>query len=189
MQIPKCELPKVIIRHNIGPISADKSRLLLLGQCHCLHRSSAGPTTAAIFDPLNSPTFIRNLAQYWSYTEPIVIFKMASSSEIRRARFGLMDGALLGHVSLLPRQTILKVRKSEFGTALARCCAENKYWRPEFGPTLAAKCISELSFQKRHNIGNRSSATLLPILGQCWASIAVCIRQVLGRRRQPFSTF
>ena len=37
-----------------------------------------------------------------------------------------MDGTLLGHVSLLPRQTILEVRKSEFGSALARCCAEDK---------------------------------------------------------------
>ena len=27
----------------------------------------------------------------------------------------------------------------------------------------------ELSFQQQHDIGNRSSATLLPMLGQCWA--------------------
>ena len=131
---PTCELPKEIIRHNIGPISAAKSRLLLLGRCHCLHRSSAGPTMAAFFDCLNLLTSSRNLAQYRPYTKPIVIFTMASSSESRRARVGLMDGTLLGHVSLLPRQTILKVRKPEFGTALARCCAENKCWEPEFGP-------------------------------------------------------
>ena len=135
----KCELPKVIIRLNIGPILAAKSRLLLLGQCHCLHWSSAGPTSAAFFDYLNSPTFSQNLAQYRPYTKPIVIFTMASSSESRRARVGLMDGTLLGHVSLLPRQTILQVRKPEFGTVLARCCAKNKYWRPEIGPELAAK--------------------------------------------------
>ena len=133
-----CELPKVIIRHNIGPISAAKSRTLLLGQCHCLHRSSAGPTTAAFFDCLNLPTFSRNLAQYRPYTKPIVSFTMASSSESRRARVGLMDGTLLGHVSLLPRQTILEVRKPEFGTAWAHFWAENKCWRPEFGPELAA---------------------------------------------------
>ena len=148
----------MIIRHNIGPISAAKSWLLLLGQCHYLHRSSAGPTTAAFFDSLNLPTFSRNLAQYRPYTKPIVIFTMASSSESRRARVGLMDGTLLGHVLLSPWQTILEVRKSEFGTALARCCSENKCWRPEFGPELAAKCIPELSFQKRHDIGSRSSA-------------------------------
>ena len=115
----KCELPKVIIRLNIGPILAAKSRLLLLGQCHCLHWSSAGPTSAAFFDYLNSPTFSRNLAQYRHYTKPIVIFTMASSSESRRARVGLMDGTLL-----LPRQTILEVRKPEFGTALARCVSK-----------------------------------------------------------------
>ena len=126
LSIPRCELPKVIIRHNIGPISTAKSRLLLLGQCHYLHRSSAGPTTAAFLNCLNLPTFIRNLAQYWPYTKPIVIFTMASSSEVKRARFGLMDGSLLGHVSFLSRQTILEVRKPEFGTTLARCCAENK---------------------------------------------------------------
>ena len=57
-----------------------------------------------------------------------------------------MDGTLLGRVSLLPRQTNLEVRKLEFGTALDRCCAENKCWRPVFGPELAAKCILELSF-------------------------------------------
>ena len=104
--VPKCELSKVIIRHNIGPISAAKSRLLLLGMCNCLHRSSAGPTMAAFVDCLNWPTFGRNLAQYRPYTKPIVIFTMASSSESRRARVGLMDGTLLGHVSLLPWQTI-----------------------------------------------------------------------------------
>ena len=150
---PKCVLPKVIIRHNIGPTSAAKSRLLLLDQCHCLHRSSAGPTTAAFFECLNLPTFSWNLTQYRPYTKPIVIFAMASSSESRRASVGLMDGTLLGHVSLLLRQTILEVRKPAFGTALARCCAENKCWRPE----LSAKCIPELSFQQRHDIGSQSS--------------------------------
>ena len=86
--LSKCELPKVIIRHNIGPISATKGRLLSLGQYHCLHRSSAGPTTAAFFECLNLPTFSRNLAQYRPYTKPIVIFTMASSSESRRAQSG-----------------------------------------------------------------------------------------------------
>ena len=162
-------MPKLIIRHNIGPISAAKSWLLWLGQCCCLHRPSAGPTLEAFFDSLNCPTFSRNLARYRPYTNPIVIFTMAPSSESRKARVRPMDGTLLGHVSLLPRQTILEVRKPEFGTALAHCCAENNCWRPEFGPELAAECILELSFQKRHDIGNRSSLTFLPILGQCWA--------------------
>ena len=44
------------------------------------------------------------------------------------------------HVSLLPRQTILVVRKAEFGTASAQRCAENKCWRLEFGPELSVKC-------------------------------------------------
>ena len=30
---PKCKLPKLIIRHNIGPISAANSRIWFLGQC------------------------------------------------------------------------------------------------------------------------------------------------------------
>ena len=173
---PKCELPKVIIRHNIGPISAAKSRLLLLGQCHCLHRSSAGLTTAAFFDCLNLPTYSRNLAQYRPYTKPIVIFTMASSSEGRRAGVGPMDGTLLGHVSFLPRQTILEVRKPEFGTALARFCAENKCWWPEFGQELAAKCIPELSFQQRHDIGSRSSANFWGF----WASVGPYLTSHLG---------
>ena len=79
----------MIIRHNIGPISSAKSRPLLLGQCHCLHRSSGGPTTPAFFDCLNLSTFSRNLAQYRPYTKPIVIFTMASSSESRRPESGL----------------------------------------------------------------------------------------------------
>ena len=176
MSNPKCELPKVIIRHNVGPISAAEGRLLLLGQCHCLHRSSAGPTTAAFFDCLNLPTFSRNLAQCRPYTKPIVIFTMASSYERRRARVGLMDGTLLGHVSLLPRQTILEVRKPELGTALARCCAKNKCWRPEFGPELAAKCIPELSFQQRHDIGSWSSANFW----RYWASVGPYLTSHLG---------
>ena len=166
----------MIIRHNIGPISAAKSRPLLLGQCHCLHRSSVGPTTAVFFDCLNLPTFSRNLAQYRPYTKPIVIFTMASSSESRRARVGLMDGTLLGHMSLLPRQTILEVRKPEFGTALARCCAENKCWWPEFGPALAAKCIPDLLFQQQHDIGSRSSANFW----RCWASVGPYLISHLG---------
>ena len=164
------------MRHNIGPISAAKSRLLLLGQYHCLHLSSAGPTTAAFFGCLNLPTFSRNLAQYRPYTKLIVIFTMVSSSESRRARVGLMNGTLLGHVSLLPRQTILEVIKLEFGTALARCCVENKCWRPEFGPELAAKCKPELSFQQRHDIGNRSSE----IFWRCWASVGPYLTSHLG---------
>ena len=166
----------MIIRHNIGPISAAKSRLFLSGQYHCLHWSSAGPTTAAFFDCLNIPIFSRNLAQYRLYTKPIVIFTMASSSQSRRARVGPMDGTLLGHVSLLPRQTIPEVREPEFGTALACCCAENKCWRPEFGPELAAKCIPELSFQQRHDIGRRSSANFW----RCWASVGSYLTLHLG---------
>ena len=176
IKYPKCELPKVIIRNNIGPISAAKSRLLLLGQCHCWHRSSAGPSTAVFLDCFNLPTFSRNLAQYRPYTLPIVIFIMESSSDSRRARVGLMDSTLLGHVSLLPRQTIPEVRKPELGTALAHCCAENKYWQPEFGPELAAKCILELLFQQRHNIGSRSSANFW----RCWASVGPYLTSHLG---------
>ena len=111
------------------PISAVNSRILLLGQCRCLHQSSAGPTTAAFVDCLNVPIFSRNLAQYRPYTKPIITFTMASSSESRRARVRPKDGTLLGHVSILPRQTILEMRKSEFGTALARCCAGKKRWQ------------------------------------------------------------
>ena len=166
----------MIIRHNIGPVSAAKSRLLLMGQYHCLHWSTAGPTTAAFVDCLNWPTFSWNLAQYWPYTNLIVSFTMASSSESRRARVGLMGGTLLGHVSLLPRQTIPELRKPEFGTELARCCAENKYWRPEFGPELAAKYIPELSFQQRHDIGSRSSANFW----RCWASVGPYLTSHLG---------
>ena len=154
LQHPRCELPKVIIRHNIGPISAANSQLLLLGQCSCLHRSRAGPTTAAFVDCLNLPTFSRNLVQYRPYIKPIVTFTMAYSSESRRARVRPMDGTLLCHMSLLPRQPILEVKKPEFGTAMARFCAENKCWRSGFGPELATKCIPELSFQQRHDIGS-----------------------------------
>ena len=46
---------------------------------------------------------------------------------------------------------------------------KNKCWRPKFGPEMAAKCIPELSFQQRHDIGNRSTVTFLPMLGQYWA--------------------
>ena len=127
--------------HNIGPLLAANSRLLLLGQCWRLHRSSAGSTMAAFVSCLNLQTFSRNLAQYRPYTKPIVTFTMASSSKNRRARVRPMDSTLLGSVSLLPRQTILEVRKPEFGSTSARYCAENKCWRPEFAPELAAKCI------------------------------------------------
>ena len=90
---------------------------------------------------------------------------------------GSQESAIvIGPVSLLPRQTILEVRKSEFGTALARCCAENKCWRPEFGPALAAKCIPELSFQQRHDIGSRSSANFW----RCWASVGPYLISHLG---------
>ena len=51
-----------------------------------------------------------------------------------------MDGTLLGHMSLLLRQTILEVRKPEFGTALVRCCAKNKFWRPELAAMLDQCC-------------------------------------------------
>ena len=103
-------------------------------------------------------------------------FTMASCYESTRARVWPIDGTLLGHVSLLRRQTILEVRKPEFGTASARCCAENKYWWPEFGPKMAAKCIPKLSFQQRHDIGNRSSANFC----RCWASVGPYLTLHLG---------
>ena len=112
---PKCVLPKLIIRQNIGPISAANNRLLLLDHCRFLYRSNTGPTTATFVDWLNLPTFSRNLAQYRPYTKPIVTFTMACSSESRKTRVRYMDGTLLGHGSLLPRQTILELRKPEFG--------------------------------------------------------------------------
>ena len=87
----------------------------------------------------------------------------------RRSRVQPMDDTLLGHMSILPRQIILEVRKPEFGTTSARCCAENKCWKPDFRPGLATKCIPKSSFQQRSNIGNRPSATFSPMLGQCWA--------------------
>ena len=106
----KCELPKLIIRQNIGSILA-QSRQPTAGYYYWasidfLHRSSAGPTTAAFVYRLNLPTYSRNLARCRPYTKPMVTFTMASSSESRRARVWPMDGTLLGHVSLLPRQTI-----------------------------------------------------------------------------------
>ena len=63
-QYSKCKIPKLIIRHNIGPLSAANSRLSLLGQCRRSHRSSTGPMTAAFVDCLNLPTFTQNLAQH-----------------------------------------------------------------------------------------------------------------------------
>ena len=131
---------------------------------------------------LNIP---RNLAQCRPDTKPLVTFSMASSSESRRARVRLIDGTLQGYVSRLRRQTILEVKKSEFGTALARCCAENKCWRPEFGPALAAKCIPELSFQQRHDIGSRSSANFC----RCWASVGPYLISHLGRYKTFLDSF
>ena len=124
INIPKFELPKLIIWHNIGPISVANSRLLLFEQCRRLHQPSAGPTEAAFVDSLNLPTYSWNLAQYRPCTKPIVTFTMVFSSESRRAGVQAMDGTLLGHVSLLPKQTILEVRKPEFGTASARFSAK-----------------------------------------------------------------
>ena len=74
-----------------------------------------------LVDCLNWPTFSLNLAQYRPYTKPILTFTMSSSSESRRARFRPMNSTLLGHVSLLPRQT---TENKEFGKAMGRCCAE-----------------------------------------------------------------
>ena len=42
------------MRHNIGPISAANSRLLLLGQCRHLHRSRASAETWPTIGPIPS---------------------------------------------------------------------------------------------------------------------------------------
>ena len=160
-------MPKLIIRHNLGTILAANSRLLLSGQCRRWLQSRNGTMIAAFVGCLNLPILSRNLAQYRPYTKPIGTFTMAFSSKSRRARVRPMDGTLLGHVSLLPEQTILEVRKPEFGTALIRCCDETKCWWPEFRPELASKYIIELSFQQRHDIGNRSSKHFC----RCWTSV------------------
>ena len=114
------------IRHKTGPISATKSRLLLLGECRRLHRSSPGPTTTAFFNCLNLPTFSQNLAQYRPYTRvrhrigPLLCLKQVLSARVW-ARIGC------------------QVHTEVIIPATAR------------------------------DIGNRSPATLLPMLGQCWA--------------------
>ena len=135
-------MPKVIIRNNIGPISAAKSRLLLLGQCHCLHRSSTGPTTADFFDCLNIPTFSRNLAQYRPYTKPIVIFTMASSSDSRRARVGHNIGPLLCRKQVLAARVWARIGRQVHTGVIIPATAQ--YWQPIFSKFLA-------------------------MLGQCWA--------------------
>ena len=63
-----------------------------------------------------------------------------------------------------------------FTIASSCCCAENKCWRPELGPALAAKCIPELSFQQRHDIGSRSSANFW----RCWTSVGPYLISHLG---------
>ena len=151
--IPKCELPMLIIGYWPS-LGSQESAIVIEPLSPFASVICALPTTAAFVECLILPIFSRNLAQYGPYTKLIFTFTMASSSESGRARVPPMDGTLLGHMSLLPWQTIY--------------CAENKCWRTEFGPELAAKCILELSFQQRHDIGNRSSTTFLSILGQCW---------------------
>ena len=37
--------------------------------------------------------------------------------------------------------------------ASVKCCDENRCWRPEFGPELAAKDIPELSFYPGEKVG------------------------------------
>ena len=119
--LPECELLKLIIRYNIGPISAANSRLLLLGQCHRLHRSSPGPTTAAFVDCLNLPTFSQSMAQYRPYSKPIVTLIMASGSESRRARVQLMDGTFWQ--TILERHDIGNRFLATFLPMLGQCWA------------------------------------------------------------------
>ena len=134
------------------PNSAASSRLLLLGQCRRLYRSSSGSKTAIFIDCLNLPTLSRNLAQYGPYTKPIVTFTMASSSECRRAR-------------------VTFTTSNHFGCEKTRV-------RHSIGPLLCRKQVpaarvwarigrQELLFQQRHDTGNRSSVNFW----QCWASV------------------
>ena len=106
---PKFELPKLIIGHNIGPILAANSRLLLLGQFRRFHWSTAGLMTAAFVNCLNLPTFDRNLAQYRPYNKPTVTFTMASSSESRIGR--------QVHTGVIIRAT------ARYRQHFCRCCA------------------------------------------------------------------
>ena len=135
-------MPKVIIRHNIGPISAAKSRLLLLGQCHCLHQSSAGPTTAAFFDCFNLPTFSRNLAQYRPYTKnitgPCVTFTTANHSGSEKTGVRHSIGPLLCRKQVLAARVGRQVHTGVIIPATAR------HWQPIFGKFVA-------------------------MMGQCWA--------------------
>ena len=151
---------------------AANSRLLLLGQFRRLHRSSAGLATAAFVYCLNLPTFSRNLAQYRPYTKPIFTFTMASSSQSRRARVRPMNGTLLGHVSLLPRQTILEVRKSEFGThrpvAVLKTSVRGQNWPPS-------------AYRSYHFSNGTILATdLRQHFCRCWASVGPYLTSHLG---------
>ena len=122
---------------------------------------------------LNLPTFSRNLAQYQPYTKPLVTFTMASSSQSRRARVRPMNGTLLGHVSLLPRQSILAVRKSEFGThhpvTVPKTSVRGQNWLPS-------------TYRSYHSSNGTILATdLRQHFCRCWASVGPYLTSHLGR--------
>ena len=114
------------------------------------------------------------LGQYRPYTKPIVIFTMTSSSESRRARVGLFTGPCVTFTTANHSGSEKTRVQHSIGPLLCRKC-----WRPEFGSELSTKCIPELSFQQRHDIGSRSSANFW----RCWASVGPYLTSHLGCRK------
>ena len=124
-----------------------------------------------------------NTAQYWpnlgSQQSAIVIGPV---SPLASVKCWADDGGLcwlFKFSDLQPKlfqYRILEVRKPEFGTASAHCCAENKCWRPEFRPRCGRQVHTGVSFQQRHDIGNRSSGHFF----RCWASVGSYLTSHLG---------
>ena len=106
----------------------------------------------------------------WPYTKPIVIFTMASSSESRRARVGLINGTLLAYVKrtrvrhsigpLLCRKQVLAARvwartgrQVNTGGIIP---ATARYWQPIFGKffSMLGQCwaVSNFALEQPKNV-------------------------------------
>ena len=127
-KLPNCEFPELKTRPNTGPILAAISWPMLLDQYLRSNRPSVATVLARYIGNQNFPCLRRSLAQQWHFTGLKVGITLANCVVCQKASVWPSNGTLLVTKSALLRQTVLYVKKTEFGSLTAHHRSESRHY-------------------------------------------------------------
>ena len=121
-------MPELKTRPSTGPILAAISWPMLLDQYQRSNRPSDVPVLVRYIGNQNFPCLRRSLAQQWHFTGLKVGINPANCVVCQKATVRSSNGTLLVTKSALLRQTVLYVKKTEFGPLTAHHRSESRHY-------------------------------------------------------------